>query len=297
MPVDPAVRRLLDEWGESEEFDLATARAGMDAWAVPDLEAPAGVAIEDGEIAGVPVRTYEPEADLGGPTLVWCHGGGYVLGTAGSADPLGRFFAARLGWSMVSVDYRLAPEHPFPAAVEDTVAVLRGLAEDGPVVMGGDSAGGGLAAAACLVTRADGVPVVAQVLLNPFLDATLSFRSVDEFARGYGLTRAALREFARLYVAGADPADFRCSPVLAESLEGLPPPVIVTAEFDPLRDEAEAYAARLADAGVRVEVRRWDGMVHGFFGMFDVTPTASESLEWTASALERLARDYSGLSA
>lgn len=288
MPVDPAVRRLLDEWGEPEEFDLAAARAGMDAW----LTAPVGAdarRIHEDEIGGVPVRVYEPESGGPGPTLLWCHGGGYVLGSAAATDPLGQFFVDRLGWRVVSVDYRLAPEHPFPAAVDDTLAVLRHVARSGRVVMGGDSAGGGLAAAASLVTRTEGLPIVAQALLNPFLDATLSFPSVDEFATGYGLTRDSLREFARLYVGQAFAGDFRCSPALADSFDGLPPAVIMTAEFDPLRDEAEAYAARLQAAGVPVRLRRWDGMVHGFFGLFDVTPAASEALEWTAAAMSEMA--------
>ena len=290
MPVDPAVRRLLDEWGESDDFDLAAARAGMDDWlAAP--QNPDAKRIYDGEIGGVGVRIYEPDEPRGGPTLVWCHGGGYVLGRAAATDPLGRFFVDRLGWRVVSVDYRLAPEHPFPAALHDVLAVLRDIGSRGGVVMGGDSAGGGLAAAACLVTRDEDLPVTAHVLLNPFLDLTLSFPSIDAFARGYGLTRGALREFARLYVGDADPTDGRCSPVLATSFDGLPPAVIVTAEFDPLRDEAEAYAGRLQAAGVAVRLRRWDGMVHGFFGMFEVTPAAAEALEWTAAALRDCVTD------
>lgn len=266
---------------------MAAARAGMDAWLVPPLEGDAQLIRED-EIAGVAVRIYQPDAAVG-PALIWCHGGGYVLGSAAAADPLGRFFVDSLGWRVISVDYRLAPEHPFPAALDDTVAVLREVARTDTVVMGGDSAGGGLAAAACFVGREEGLPVVAQVLLNPFLDATLSFPSVHEFASGYGLSRNSLREFARLYVGDADPADVGCSPVLARSFEGMPPAVIVTAEFDPLRDEAEAYAARLQSAGVPVQLRRWDGMVHGFFGMFDVTPAAQQALDWTAAALREIA--------
>ena len=287
MPVDPGVRRLLDEWGEPGEFDLAAARAAMDAWAAPPDPAVAS-RFADGEVAGVGVRTYRPESGAGGPTFMWCHGGGYVLGSAAAVDPLARFFADRLGWPVVSVDYRLAPEHPFPAAVDDVIAVMRALVGTGPLVMGGDSAGGGLVAAACAVARDDGLPVGAQVLLNPFLDVTLSCPSIDEFADGYGLTRDALREFARLYAGDADPADPRCSPMLADSFVGLPPAVIVTAEFDPLRDEGELYAERLRGAGVTVHARRWDGMVHGFYGLSQVTPAADESLEWAAAALEEL---------
>ena len=294
MPVDPAIRRFLDEFGEAEDFDLAEARQ---AWAAAESGPDPSSRITQAEIDGVRVRLHEAEAAAIGPTLVWCHGGGYVLGNAAASDPLARRFMEGLGCRVVSVDYRLAPEHPFPAAVDDTVAVLRAIGRSGPVVIGGDSAGGGLAAAACLTTRDEGLPVVAQVLLNPFLDVTLSSPSVDEFARGYGLTRGALRKFARLYVGEGDATDPRCSPVLSESFQGLPPAVVVTAEFDPLRDEAERYAALLREAGVRVELRRWDGMVHGFFGLFDLTPAAAESLQWTISALSEIAAAYPGLSA
>ncbi|HUR50399.1 MAG TPA: alpha/beta hydrolase [Acidimicrobiales bacterium] len=284
MPVDPAVRRLLDEWGETEEFDLAAARDGMAAWESPPEPAVAA-RFRDGEMGGVPVRVYEPDRAGAGPTIVWCHGGGYVLGTAAASDPLARFFGDRLECRVVSVDYRLAPEHRFPAAVDDVVSVVRELARRQPIVVCGDSAGGGLTAAACLATRDADLDVRAQVLLNPFLDLTLSFPSIAEFARGYGLNRASLEAFASLYVGDADPLDPRCSPVLAASLEGLPPAVIMTAEFDPLRDEAEAYARRLGEAGVAVRMRRWDGMVHGFYGMSEVTPAANESLEWATAAL------------
>ena len=287
MPVDPAVRRVLDEWGETEEFDLAEARAGLEAWSVTHDEVTAA-RFRNSEMEGVPVRTYEPDVVESDVTVVWCHGGGYALGSAAAVDPLAIFFGDRLGCRVVSVDYRLAPEHPFPAALDDTLAVLRTVAAERRTVMAGDSAGGGLVASACLVTKDEGLDVAAQVLLNPFLDVTLSFPSIAQFARGYGLSRAALQEFARLYVGDVDPADPRCSPALAPSVDGLPPAVIVTAEFDPLRDEAEAYAARLQRAGVPVHLRRWDGMVHGFYGLTEVTPAANESLDWTAAALSDL---------
>lgn len=300
MPVDPGVRRWLDEWGEADDFDLAAARTGMEAWAVAPEPAVAA-RFRDTRLGGVPVRVYEPDGPAGSgatvPPILWCHGGGYVLGSAAAVDPLARFFGDRLGCRVISVDYRLAPEHPFPAALDDTVAALRALADDGPLVIAGDSAGGGLAAAACLDTKDEGLDIVAQVLLNPFLDATLSFPSIAAFARGYGLNRVALQAFAALYVGGADPADPRCSPALAPSVAGLPPAVIVTAEFDPLRDEAEAYAERLQAAGVPVRVRRWEGMVHGFFGLTDVTPAAPASLEWTAATLVDLLETQRGLSA
>lgn len=189
------------------------------------------------------------------PALVWFHGGGWVTGSLDAVDPLCRALTGRTGAPLTSVAYRLAPEHAFPAAHEDCVAVLRSVAQDGPVAVGGDSVGGGLAAAACLALRAEGLPVVGQVLVNPLLDATLSCPSVDLFAEGYGLTRDALESFVALYLRG---------------------------------DEGEAYAVRLADAGVPVALRRFDEMVHGFTALPAHTPVADEALDWAVDALVRL---------
>ena len=289
MPVDPAVRELLDAWGEPGEFDLRELRRGLEEMARAGGQPLPVAEVRDEMVAGVPVRTYRPDGPPRTPRLVWCHGGGYVAGDVDAVDPLCRLLANRTGAAVTSVDYRLAPEHPFPAAVEDCVAVLRELGNTGPLSVGGDSAGGGVAAAACLVLRGGETAVAAQVLLNPFLDATLSSASVDECATGYGLTRRYLERFAELYVAEGDPADPLCSPVLAPSLHGLPPAVIVTAEFDPLRDEAEIFGTRLHDAGGRAEVRRWNGMVHGFYGMWGVTPAAEEALDWTIETLVEVA--------
>lgn len=288
MPVDPAVRELLDAWGEPGEFDLAAARQGFSVPSPDALERfPVG-SVVDSEIAGVPVRTYEPTGPGPTPPMVWFHGGGFVAGTLDAVDPLCRALAISTASPVISVDYRLAPEHPFPAALDDCVAVVRAFASRGVVVVGGDSAGGGLAASTCQALVGEDVPIAAQVLLNPFLDNTLSFPSVDECAEGYGLTRSHLRHFAALYVGDADPADPKCSPVLAPSLAGLPPAVIVTAEYDPLRDEGETYARRLSEAGGAVRVRRWDSMVHGFAGLWSVTPAADEAMDWIATALAEL---------
>ena len=288
MPVDPAVRELLDAWGEPGEFDLAAAREGLSVLSEDAIERFPLASVVDSQIADVRVRTYEPGGPAFTPPLVWFHGGGFVAGTLDAVDPLCRALAVGTASPVISVDYRLAPEHPFPAALDDCVAVVRSVAEAGPVAVGGDSAGGGLAASTCQALAGEKVSIAAQVLMNPFLDNTLSFPSVDECAEGFGLTRRHLEHFAALYVGRADPADPRCSPVLAPSLRGLPPAVIVTAEYDPLRDEGEAYARRLREAGVEVCVRRWDSMVHGFVGMWDVTPAADEALAWIVETLREL---------
>jgi acetyl esterase len=286
--ADPALRELLDAFDDGTPFELARARATLDAFAAAVGGGTGGQDFRDEQVAGVRVRCYEPDGPARGPRLVWCHGGGYVTGSLEAVDPICRMVLQRTRAPLTSVDYRLAPEHPFPAALEDCVAVLRAAAEQGPVAVGGDSAGGGLAAAACLELRGEGLPVVAQVLLTPLVDATLRSPSVTSLGRGFGLTREALEQFVNLYLQGADPRDPRCSPVLADDLSGLPPAVVVTAECDPLRDEGEAYAARLEQAGVRVEARRYDAMVHGFAGMSSLTPVADEAMDWMVDALVRV---------
>jgi len=285
VQVDPALRSLLVAFEDGDAFDVARARAGLDSFAAAVATPGSSSGAEDGEVLGVPVRRYSPQEPGRGPALVWFHGGGWVTGSLAAVDPLCRAVLSRTGAPVTSVAYRLAPEHPFPAALEDCVAVLRALAAQGPVAVGGDSAGAGLAAAACLVLRGEGLPVLAQLLVNPLVDATLSCPSVHELACGYGLTRTALEHFVGLYLDGADPHDPRCSPLLADDLSGLPPAVVVTAECDPLRDEGEAYAARLRAAGVPVALRRYDGMVHGFVGMTALTPLADETLDWMVAAL------------
>ena len=288
MPVDPALAELLRAFGEGDDFDVARARAALDEFAQLVGGPAPGADARDAQVAGVPVRRYLPSGPARGPEVVWCHGGGFVTGSLDAVDPMCREVLTRTGAPLTSVDYRLAPEHPFPAALEDCTAVLRAVAAQGPVVVAGDSAGGGLAAAACLQVRGEGLPVLGQLLVTPLVDATLSCPSISELATGFGLTRDALVQFVTLYLDGADPRDPRCSPLLARDLAGLPPAVVVTAECDPLRDEGETYARRLADAGVPVAVRRFDGMVHGFVGMSDVTPVAGEALDWMVDELIRL---------
>jgi acetyl esterase len=286
--ADPALRELLEAFDDGSPFELARARAMLDEFAAAVGGCTGTDDARDEQVAGVRVRCYEPAGPARGPRLVWCHGGGYVTGSLAAVDPICRMLLQRTQAPLTSVDYRLAPEHPFPAALEDCVAVLRAAAERGPVAVGGDSAGGGLAAAACLELRGEGLPVVAQVLLTPLLDATLSSPSVAAFGRGFGLTRDALEQFVELYLQGADPRDRRCSPALADDLCGLPPAVVVTAECDPLRDEGEDYARRLERAGVRVEARRYDAMVHGFAGMSSLTPVADQAMDWMVDALIRV---------
>jgi acetyl esterase len=224
------------------------------------------------------------------PLLVYLHGGGWVVGDLDTHDELCRLLCRHAGLHVVAIDYALAPEHPFPAAVEDAVAALRwGLREAGGlgadparVAVGGDSAGGNLAAVACqaLAGEADGAAPKAalQVLLYPSVDLTATTRSGERFASGFYLDAPSRRWCeARYLSAGADRTDPRVSPARGE-LAGLPPAIVVTCGFDPLRDEGEAYAEALAGAGVRVVRRRAAGMLHGFANMTGINARARDAV-------------------
>jgi acetyl esterase len=226
------------------------------------------------------LRLYRPEGAPAGerlPALVWAHGGGWVLGSLDSHEALCCELANAAGAAVVAVDYRLAPEHPFPAAVEDMVDALRWVRAEAErlaidparLAVGGDSAGANLAAAASIILReaADPQPVM-QVLIYPTLDQAGEFESQRRLGEGYGLTTAALCWFREHYLGDAALAlDWRASPLRAPDLGRLPPAYIVTAGFDPLRDEGEAYAARLREAAVPVTYECFEGMIHGFIVM------------------------------
>jgi acetyl esterase len=210
---------------------------------------------------------------------MWFHGGGYVSGSLTAIDATCRELAVRAEVDVVSVGYRLAPEHPYPAALDDCLAAAELLRPD---ALGGDSAGGGLAAA--VAQRHAGLR--AQVLLCPWLDGTLGLPSIRANSSPDSLNEKALQAFIQLYT--DDPADPGVSPLHAVDLQHAPPAVVVTAGLDPLRDDGERYADRLLDAGVKVELRRWEDQVHGFPGMTASTPAAAESLQWAADRLNDL---------
>src|SRR5690606_25748226 len=228
----------------------------------------------------VPVRLYRPVPAERGPlpALVYLHGGGWVLGSVDDVDGVCRDLAAGAGCAVLSVGYRLAPGHPFPAAVDDCWAVVASAAREpdrygvlprAPAVAG-DSAGGNLAAVTALLARDAGVRLAHQLLVYPVTDTAMNTPSWRLYGSGYGLDAADLARFMGLYRAGADPADPRLAPLRAPDLAGVAPATVITAEYDILRDEAEAYARRLADAGVPVELRRFDGVVHAFFLMPEI---------------------------
>lgn len=245
--------------------------------------------VDDLDVAGRPGRIYRPAGAGPWPTLVFLHGGGFVLGDLDTHDQTCRLLCAGAGIVVLSLDYRLAPEFPFPAAVEDTLAAVdwahRHLVELGGtrvLAVGGDSAGGNLAAVAAQA-RPDAL--AAQVLIYPATDPFGEYESRLTNAHGYYLDEPTLAWFIRHYLSSHPvdshrPDDVRHSPVLAapDVLARTPPALVVTAEFDPLRDEGEAYAVALRAAGVAVELRRYDGMIHGFLGMGATGPRAAAAV-------------------
>jgi acetyl esterase len=246
----------------------------------PELSgpAPAIARISDLAIAGphgeIPLRAYAPATAGGLPVVVYLHGGGWTVGSIASYDGMGRALARAAGAVVVSVGYRLAPEHPFPTAIDEAVAALRWAGEHGAAIGGdparlavaGDSSGATLATVAARRLRDAGGPALRmQALVYPPADAALDTRSARDFATGFGFSADAMRRYWELYLDGHDPGDPDASPLHARDLSGLPPAFVATAAADVLRDEGEAYAARLRAAGVRVAARRYPGTVHGFW--------------------------------
>lgn len=249
----------------------------------------------DAKAGGVPVRVYVPDGKGPFPVLLYLHGGGWVVGSLESHDDLCRSLCGRAGVLVVSADYRLAPETRFPGGLQDAANVLRWLSTNAAslggdpsrIAVGGDSAGGNLAAALALRNRARGGPPIAfQLLIYPVTVRDFETPSYRRYAAGYGLTRANMMWFWERYLEKPeDAANPEASPLLAADLSGLPPALVVTAEFDVLRDEGEAYAAKLAEAGTKVRCLRYLGMNHGFVRMGALFPQAAQCLDDMAAAL------------
>ena len=246
----------------------------------------------------IPLRLYHgagTEAAASLPALVFFHGGGWVIGDLDSHDGICRHLANAARCAVVSVDYRLAPEHKFPAAVEDCLSATQWLAEaaaahgidGGRLAVGGDSAGGNLAAVVALFARDRGRPrLCGQALLYPAVDFAAGHESHTRYAEGYLLTRATMRWFSEHYLRGAgDVADWRASPLCAGDFSGLPPAYVLTAGFDPLCDEGAAYARRLEEHRVRVEHRHVPDQIHGFLMMGRIIRAAAPELDRVAAAL------------
>ena len=286
MPLDPQVALLIAAEANSPEIHTlsvedARQQVLFSVAALEDEKEPIK-SVEDRLIPGpkgtIPVRIYTPEGEGPLPVLVYFHGGGWVLCNLDTHDPICRALANLVGCIVVSVDYRLAPEHKYPAAVEDCYAATCWVAENATAIggdptrlaVGGDSAGGNLTAVVSLIARdEDGPPIIFQLLIYPVTDYYLpGTASYTENQEGYLVTRTDMIWYFGHYLSSQDEAqDPHVSPLKAPDLSNLPPAMVITAEFDPLRDEGEAYAQRLQEAGVPVILKRYNGLIHGLFGL------------------------------
>lgn len=305
MPVDPQVVAYLDEMARLELPPLETlspesARQQMREGSPEVDEHLRVVRVEDLCVPGprgpIPLRLYYPDTHGPHPVVVYFHGGGWVLGDLETHHAICHALAFTSGCLVAAVDYRLAPEHRFPAAVDDAYAATLWIAENASsiaadrrrVAVAGDSAGGNLAAVVAMRARDAGAPEIAlQILVYPITDCDLDTPSYMENASGYQLTRELMAWFWRHYAPGRKEAEHPdASPLRAAHLGRLPRALVLTAEYDPLRDEGETFARRLEEAGVSVELIRYDGMIHGFFRLTSRFHKAREALNKLAAELK-----------
>ena len=304
MPLDPQAQAFLEQLAASgapplHELSVAEARQVIvTLFGTTDNPEPVG-AVEDRTIAGaageMPARIYTPPGRGPFPVLVYFHGGGWVIGNLEAYDPTCRALTNAAGCIVVAMEYRLAPEHKFPAAPEDCYAALQWVVAHAAAIggdptrlaIGGDSAGGNLTAVVAQMARDRGGPnLVYQLLVYPVTDYHFDTASYRENADGYLLTKDAMVWFWHHYLrSAADGSNLLASPLRAQNLRGLPPALILTAEFDPLRDEGEAYAARLREAGVPVTLKRYNGMIHGFFSLGAVFDQGKQAMAEAAAGL------------
>jgi acetyl esterase len=306
MKLDPQARAVLERVARANvppysALDPATARVLYRETRGALSAAPAEVArVEELDAGGLRVRHYRPMGTEAGetlPALVYFHGGGWTIGDLDTHDVPCRELANLSRCAVFSVDYRLAPEHKFPAAAEDAVAATRWVHAHAPaldvdaarIAVGGDSAGGNLAAVAAIALRdAGGPPLAMQALIYPSIDLAADTPSHHALAEGHLLTRDAILWFVGNYLRSPeDAADWRASPIRARDLSGLPPAYVVTAGFDPLRDEGEAYAQALERAGVAVTYECFEGMIHGFITMAGAMAAGHHCLYRVATGLRQ----------
>jgi acetyl esterase len=313
MPVAPELQEYVDGANtasvpEFDELPIGDVRLVGEAFAEAGASAPEPVeVVEDRHLPGpagdIAVRVYDPDPGATSPVVAYFHGGGFVMMGLDTHDRVCRRLANAAHAVVVSVDYRLAPEHRFPAALDDCMAVTHWLTEHAAELAGdptriavaGDSAGGNLAAATALASRSDGPGLAAQVLVYPVIDAACDTGSYTANAEGFLLTAKTMRWFWEAYLGpDGDPRDPYASLLRADDLTGAPPALVMTAEYDVLRDEGEAYADRLRAAGVDVTSLRYPGMVHGFLTMDALTPTAVTAMAEIAGFLERVLTTAAG---
>ena len=303
MPLDPQAQAVMEQvaaLGFPPVHQVSPEQARANNRARPRAPGPAVARVEDRRIPGpeteIPVRIYTPEGAGPFPALVWFHGGGWVVGDLESADATARYLTVWANCVVVSVDYRLAPETKFPGPAEDCYAATKWVAQNaasinvdpGRIAVGGDSAGGNLAAAISLMARDRGGPPLAlQLLVYPVTDRDFSTESYIQNAEGYQLTRDSMVWYWEHYLKDdADAVNPYAAPLQAQDLRNLPPALVITAEYDPLRDEGEAYAHRLEAAGVNTTCTRYDGMIHGFFGMAAAIDKGKQAIAQASAALK-----------
>jgi len=305
MPLDPQVQALLDQMAALDEPPMHTltpelVRMGIqmqlaDATGEPEPVAQVGNRTIPGPAGEIPIRIYTPAGSGPFPALVFFHGGGWVICDLDTHDSLCRRLCNGADCVVVSVDYRLAPEHKFPAAPHDCYAATQWVARHaaeinaipGKIAIGGDSAGGNLTAVVAQMVRDQGGPqLTLQVLIYPATDFTFDGPSLHENAQGYFLTIEDMNWFTSYYLnSDADKKNPLASPMQSANLRGLPPALVITAEYDPLRDEGEAYGKRLKEAGVPVTLSRYTGVIHGFLSLEPLTEKGKQAREECAQAL------------
>jgi acetyl esterase len=306
MPLDPQAAAFIQAgiaagFVPTSSLSPEGAREQMNRRRAMSTIPPPEVAhVEDRTIPGpagdIPVRLYRGSNDSTLPLLVYFHGGGWVIGDLDSHDAACRAYASGANCAVLSIDYRLAPEHRYPAAAEDCYAALVWAAAHGEalgadttrIALSGDSAGGNMTIAVSLMARDRGGPrVLLQVPIYPVADHDFTTSSYQQCAEGYGMGAADMRWFWDHYVPDVSRRnEAYASPLRAESLKGLPPALVITAEYDVLRDEGEAYARRLQQAGVPTTLRRYKGMIHGFVGQFAVMDQGRVAVNQIVSALK-----------
>jgi acetyl esterase len=298
VPLHPQAQAVADFYAAMrttpfEELSPTDARALYNAGQVPSTEAVHE--IRDVQAGTILCRLYRPSADTNLGLLVFFHGGGWVIGDLNSHDGVCRSLANKSGHAVLSVDYRLAPEHIFPAAFDDCVAAVKWASENAQALgidnsrmaVGGDSAGGNLAAAVAL---AEIVPLKFQMLIYPAVDMSMESPSINENANAPILTKSVMAWFVDHYMGSeGDRGSIAASPMLAsdEQLKRMPPAIVITAQFDPLRDEGEAYGKRLVENGVSATITRYNGAFHGFFNMITILDDAQSAHAQASTLLKK----------
>jgi acetyl esterase len=302
--LDPQIQAVLDEQAAAgtkppgtvtpDELRAQFERLSKEQWGDVSDEMHS---VEDADADGVPIRIYRPvESDEPSMALVYFHGGGWVVGSIDTHDGITRAIARRAGIVVVSVDYRLAPEHPFPAALEDAWTATQWVSNHADelkldvdrIGVGGDSSGGNLAAVVARRGRDHAVPVALQLLLYPVINHAFDTPSYSYFSEGYGLTRDGMRWYWEQYLGGSDGTNPDVSPSEIPDLRRLPRAIVVTAEADVLRDEAESYAQRMFLSTVETEGYRYDGMVHGFLRMAGKVERSNAAFDELAESIKTM---------